>query len=49
MCVYVRIYVYIYDVSAAEGRTKEALDGIMSLWQAGYAATDIIQTLFRVS
>jgi hypothetical protein len=35
--------------SAAEGRAKEALDGIMSLWQAGYAATDIIQTLFRVS
>jgi hypothetical protein len=27
---------------------KEAQDVIMGLWAAGYAATDIIQTLFKV-
>lgn len=27
---------------------KEAQDVIMTLWSAGYAATDIIQTLFKV-
>mmetsp|Transcript_20385 Transcript_20385/g.29274 ORF Transcript_20385/g.29274 Transcript_20385/m.29274 type:complete len:326 (-) Transcript_20385:110-1087(-) len=35
--------------SAAEGKTAEAVDVVMSLWNDGYAATDIIQTLFRVT
>jgi hypothetical protein len=34
--------------SAQKGLTKDAQDVIMSLWGAGYAATDIIQTLFKV-
>lgn len=33
---------------AKEGRTHAAQDVVMGLWSAGYAATDIIQTLFRV-
>ena len=33
---------------AREGKTHEAVDIVMKLWQSGYAATDIIQTLFRV-
>lgn len=35
--------------SVLAGNTKQALDVIVSLWDAGYAATDIIQTLFKVS
>ena len=31
------------------GEVKAAVDVIMELWGSGYAATDIIQTLFRVS
>ena len=31
-----------------EGKTKEAQDIVIALWHSGYAATDIIQTLFRV-
>lgn len=34
---------------AQAGRTKECQDIIMELWSSGYAATDIIQTLFRVT
>jgi replication factor C subunit 2/4 len=36
-------------VSVSEGRAKEAQAIIVKLWNDGYAATDIIQTLFRVS
>jgi replication factor C subunit 2/4 len=32
-----------------EGKTIEALDAVMALWGSGYAATDIIQTLFKVT
>ncbi|KAJ1430677.1 replication factor C 37 kd subunit [Ochromonadaceae sp. CCMP2298] len=32
-----------------EGKMKDAQDIIMGLWSAGYAATDIIQTLFKVT
>lgn len=35
--------------SAREGRTKAATDVVLELWGFGYAATDIIQTLFRVT
>jgi replication factor C subunit 2/4 len=31
-----------------EGRSKDALDIVANLWGSGYAATDIIQTLFKV-
>ena len=31
------------------GEMAEAVDIVMKLWGAGYAATDIIQTLFRVT
>lgn len=31
------------------GQSKEALDIVVSLWGSGYAATDIIQTLFKVT
>jgi replication factor C subunit 2/4 len=31
-----------------DGRMKEAQDVLMALWGSGYAATDIIQVLFRV-
>lgn len=34
---------------ARDGRTKEAQDIIIGLWSAGYAATDIIQVLFRIT
>jgi replication factor C subunit 2/4 len=34
---------------ARDGKTAEALNIVMTLWQSGYAATDIIQTLFRVT
>ena len=34
---------------ARDGKTAECLDIVMALWGSGYAATDIIQTLFRVS
>jgi replication factor C subunit 2/4 len=34
---------------AREGRTAESLEIVMTLWGSGYAATDIIQTLFRVT
>ena len=34
---------------AAEGKTKEAQTTILKLYGDGYAATDIIQTLFRVT
>lgn len=34
---------------ARVGRTKEAMDGIGGLWSDGYAASDIVQTLFRVA
>ena len=34
--------------SLQQGRMKEAQDVVMKLWAAGYAATDIIQTLFKV-
>ena len=33
---------------AREGRAREACDIIAGLWASGYAATDIIQTLFKV-
>jgi hypothetical protein len=36
-------------VSVTEGRAKESQAIIVKLWNDGYAATDIIQTLFRVS
>ena len=36
------------SLSVQKGRMKEAQDVIMTLWSAGYAATDIIQTLFKV-
>ncbi|CAM9490745.1 unnamed protein product [Ectocarpus fasciculatus] len=32
-----------------DGRMKEAQDVLMGLWASGYAATDIIQVLFRVT
>ncbi len=32
-----------------EGKMKEAQDIIIALWSSGYAASDIIQTLFRVT
>lgn len=32
-----------------EGKMGEAVDIVMALWASGYAATDIIQTLFRVA
>ena len=32
-----------------EGKTKEAVGIVMDLWGKGYAATDIIQTLFKVT
>lgn len=35
--------------SALEGKTREAVDIVMELWGKGYAATDIIQTLFKVT
>mmetsp|Transcript_39820 Transcript_39820/g.40609 ORF Transcript_39820/g.40609 Transcript_39820/m.40609 type:complete len:339 (+) Transcript_39820:48-1064(+) len=35
--------------SVREGKTKDAIDVISALWTSGYAATDIIQTLFRVT
>jgi DNA polymerase III delta prime subunit len=35
--------------SAAAGRTKEAVDVVVALCSSGYAPTDIIQTLFRVT
>ena len=38
----------MYITRAREGRTHEATDIVMALWNSGYAATDIIQTLFRV-
>lgn len=34
---------------ALEGKTKECVDVVSDLWSKGYAATDIIQTLFRVT
>lgn len=34
---------------ARQGKMAEAQAVIMSLWTSGYAATDIIQTLFRVT
>lgn len=34
---------------AIEGQTSEALQAVMKLWGSGYAATDIIQTLFKVT
>lgn len=34
---------------AIEGKAIAALDGVMALWGSGYAATDIIQTLFKVT
>ena len=34
---------------AFEGKTREAVDIVMDLWSKGYAATDIIQTLFKVT
>ena len=34
---------------AREGKFNESLDVVMGLWKSGYAATDIIQTLFRVT
>ena len=34
---------------AREGRTSESMEIVMNLWGSGYAATDIIQTLFRVN
>lgn len=34
---------------AREGKTAESMEIVMTLWGSGYAATDIIQTLFRVS
>jgi len=36
-------------MNAAEGKTKEAQATILKLYGDGYAATDIIQTLFRVT
>lgn len=33
---------------AREGKTAESMEIVMTLWGSGYAATDIIQTLFRV-
>lgn len=33
---------------AREGKTAESMEIVMNLWGSGYAATDIIQTLFRV-
>lgn len=35
--------------SARDGHTKAATDVILELWGFGHAATDIIQTLFRVT
>ena len=32
-----------------QGKTKEAVGIVMELWGKGYAATDIIQTLFKVA
>jgi len=37
------------SISAREGNTSRCQDIIMELWGSGYAASDIIQTLFRVS
>mmetsp|Transcript_15261 Transcript_15261/g.14655 ORF Transcript_15261/g.14655 Transcript_15261/m.14655 type:complete len:331 (+) Transcript_15261:140-1132(+) len=34
---------------AREGKTAESMEVVMTLWGSGYAATDIIQTLFRVT
>jgi replication factor C subunit 2/4 len=34
---------------ARQGKTKEAIDAVSALWNDGYAASDIIQTLFRVT
>ena len=34
---------------ALAGRTRDAADIVIDLWSKGYAATDIIQTLFRVT
>lgn len=34
---------------ALNGRTRDASDVVIDLWSKGYAATDIIQTLFRVT
>lgn len=36
------------ECSIRLGKMKDAQDIIMGLWSAGYAATDIIQTLFKV-
>jgi replication factor C subunit 2/4 len=38
-----------FTPSVTEGKMKDAQDIIMGLWSAGYAATDIIQTLFKVT
>lgn len=35
--------------SVRAGKTKEAQEVIIALFSAGYAATDIIQTIFRVT
>ena len=35
--------------SVLQGKMRDAQQIIMSMWSAGYAATDIIQTLFKVS
>ena len=34
---------------ARQGAAKEAMDSVSSLYNDGYAASDIIQTLFRVT
>ena len=36
-------------IRARQGSSKEAMDTVSSLYNDGYAASDIIQTLFRVT
>ena len=40
---------HYFRFSLRKGGLREAQDIIMGLWAAGYAATDIIQTLFKVT
>ena len=42
-------YSYIHIHSVRQGRTKEAVTIVRALCTSGYAATDVIQTLFKVS
>jgi hypothetical protein len=51
LSIYLSISFYLYlsaACSVQEGRMREAQSVIMDLWAAGYAATDVIQILFRV-